>query len=93
MAEPVEDPTIESQNDDNPEDEEEDNDNANNPGKDADNEPPARALTAAERDQNEMISMLVHVLGFSQGATTALYEDQGIQTLEHLQELTNSLVN
>jgi hypothetical protein len=97
VAEAVANPDVESEDDNNPEDEEEDDDedddDADDPGEDADEEPPARVLTPAERACNEKISMFVRVLGFSQGAATALFEDQGIQTLEHLRELTDTLVD
>ncbi len=40
-----------------------------------------------------MVSTYQHVLGFIPGATAALYDTQGITTLEHFQELTNSLAD
>lgn len=37
--------------------------------------------------------MYQHILGFSPGAVAALYDNQGIMTIEQLQEVTNSLAD
>ncbi len=81
--EPAEDPVDENQEDDDSEDEGEDDDDDEDdvnlhPGVDVKDEPQARVPTAAERIRNQHIAMYQRVLGFSPGATTALWEDQGI---------------
>jgi hypothetical protein len=94
--EPAEDPVDKNQEDDDSEDERDDDEEDDvdlDSGVDAEDEPQARVPTAAERIRNQHIAMYQHVLGFSPGAATALWEDQGIQTLEHLQELTDTLVD
>ncbi len=77
--------------------------NANNDDEDEDkdkdlveddkDEPRTREIPVEERVCNEFVSMYQRVLGFSPGAAAALYDDQGMTTLEHLQELTNSLAD
>jgi hypothetical protein len=58
-----------------------------------DEEPQAREVPVEQRVRIEMIAMYQRVLGFSPGGAAALYDDQGVTTLEHLREVTNSLAN
>jgi hypothetical protein len=77
----------------NDDDDDDDNDEDNDPVDTDDDKPRAREVPIEERVCNEMIAMYQRVLGFSPGAAIALYDDQGITTLEHLQEVTDSLAD
>ena len=76
-----------------PHDEDEDTNKDEDLAEDDEDKPPAREIPIEERVCNKMVSTYQRVLGFIPGATAALYDDQGITTLEHLQELTNSLAD
>ena len=69
------------------------------PGKEDDDEnivkanEDAREIPIKERVRNNLVSMYQHVLCFSPGAAAALHDDQGITSIDHIRELTDSLID
>ena len=94
-VEPEDDPEDDPDDDDPSDDDDEESETSNedDPPEDQIVPPQGEADDPEDPIRNDMIAMYQRVLGFSPGAATALWEDQGITTLEHLRELTDALVD